>query len=56
MARIVTNDKDDAATTNYFTGIANALHTGTNFHDTTIPNETAAKKWKKASIAPWHID
>jgi hypothetical protein len=37
MAWIVANDKYDAATTDNLTGIANALDTGTNFHDSTIP-------------------
>jgi hypothetical protein len=56
MARIVANDKDDAAAAHNLTGIANTLHTGTNFHDTTIPISTSAEKWKKASIALWRID
>ena len=55
MAWIVANDKDDAATTDNFAGIANALHTGTDFHDSTIPNGTTIEKWKKESIALWHI-
>ena len=56
MAWIVANDKDDAAAADNLTGIANALHTGTNFHDSTIPTSTYAEKWKKESIALWHID